>query len=477
MDFQETLKKCSKIALAFMAVLFILGAIFYKERVLFSDAAFRVFNMINYSRFDVPGNRYGAFVVQVLPYLALKLHWSVNVILFFYGFSYYLFYLLVMVLLVYGYRQYSFAILMALYYFLFVSESYMWVSETFEGIAWMFLFFAVALHLGNKRVNTFLLLFPFSLLAFLTIFTHFVIIIPVTFLWIYFIIEKKNWPFSKNISILLSCALVFITALKFIDTSTHPYDSDHLHGVTHFSLQDIINTFTTPVFGMFLYRCITNYWITVIVFIISMVSLIKYKQKALAAWTFIAALGYFIIMGLTYGDLDNKVQLFHIESEWSCISIIVAAGFVFTFLPRLKPLTAGCFLVGIFIIRLIYICIGISSFVLRTHLNEQVLAQMRKKGITKLALFIDDRQFLSINKLHWGLPFESLMMSAVNGDKPQLTFCSLNRDDKQSIQEIADPKKVYISFGMMKVNEFNKKYFLVDSTHPYQVMTYEEFMK
>jgi len=156
-----------------------------------------------------------------------------------------------------------------------------------------------------------------------------------------------------------------------------------LHGVTHFSLKDIIETFSTPVLQMFFYRCLVNYWIAVIVFIITMVSLVKYNQKALAAWTFISTLGYLIIMGLTYGDQDSKVLLLHIESEWACISIIVSAGFVFTFLPRLKPLAASSLLVGIFVIRLVYICVSLSSFGLRIRVNEEILAQMRKKEIAK----------------------------------------------------------------------------------------------
>jgi len=470
------LKVASKIALAAMGVLFILGAIFYRERALFSDAAFRVFHVINYSRFGVPGKRYGAFIIQVLPYLARKLHLSINAILFLYGSSYNLFFFSVTALLVYRYRQYTLAILMALYYFLFVSESYMWVSETFLGVAWMFLFFAVTIHLGKKKVNVFLLLVPFSLFAFLALFSHFVIIIPTIFLWIYLISEKKNWPFSKNISILLSCILALILCIKFIGASSESSDSLHLHGITHFSLKDIINTFTTPVLKTFFYRCLINYWAAIIVFITSMVSLIKNKKWGLATWTFISVLGYLIIMGLTYGDEDSNVLLLHIESEWACIGILVSAGFVFTFLSRLRPVTASCLLAGIFIARLVYIGIGISSFCLRTDTDEQILAQMRKKGIAKLVL-LDDKQLIAINKLTWGLPFETIMMSAIDGDKPQRTFCIVNKDDKEALLAMSYPSVIFTTFEASAPKDFNREYFSMDSTHPYQVMTYSELMK
>ena len=81
---QQSSKNVSKIALGAMGVLLILGTIYYKERTVFSDAAFSIFHLINSGRIDVPGgNRYGAFVVQVLPFFAQKLHLPVKAILFF----------------------------------------------------------------------------------------------------------------------------------------------------------------------------------------------------------------------------------------------------------------------------------------------------------------------------------------------------------------------------------------------------------
>ncbi len=472
---QSTLKNVARVALAAMAVLFVLGAVYYKERTLFSDAAYSIFNLINFSRIDVPGgNRYGAAIVQVLPYFARKLHLSVNVILFFFGASYNLFYFIA-AFLVYRCRQYAFTILMALFYFLFVSESYIWVDETFHATAWMSLLFALLLYLGNKKVNIFLLLVPYFLLAFITIFSQFVIIIPVTFLLVYLIIEKRNWPFSVNTSILLISAILLIIGLKFLATSSS-YDAYHLRGVTHFSIKDIITTFQKSVVQMFLYRCLVNYWLGVLVFIIGMVTLIKKKENALAIWTGVSVLGYLIIMGLTYPNLDRNTLLFHIESEWSCIGIIVATPFVLTFLPGLRSSTAVWLLAGIFFVRLIYIVSFIPAFSQRNEMTEQILNQMRKKGITKLALY-NDQHLMSLVKLDWGLPFESILMSSMDGDKQKLTFLFVNPDDKKTIGELNNSKDFYHAWMMLPYNDLNKEYFNIDTTKPYQIMTYDEFLK
>ena len=472
----HSLKIPSRIALVAMVVLCILGAIYYKERAIFSDAAFRLFNLINYSGFDLPGNRYGAFVVQVLPYLARKLHLSVKIILFCYSVGYYLFYFFVAGVIVFVFRQYRLAILMVLYYLLFCSESYIWVSETYLASAWMFLLFSVIQHIWNTRPNLFLLLPPFLLLAFLTIFSHFVILIPMAYLWIYLILEKKNWPFSRNVSILLTCLLAVVIALKCLDT-TSAYDNDHLRGVTHFSLQDILDAFTSPFLRAFYYRCVTNYWLGTMVFIISIATLVKNNDRRLAIWTFLSALGYIIIMGLTYaGPGGESILLFHIESEWSGIAIIVATPFVFDFLPRLKSSTAAWVLAVIFVVRILYIISFLQPFTERNNMTEKILAQMRKKGIDKLALY-NDAHLMSVSKLYWGLPYESLYISSMDGNKPQLTFLFVNPDEKQIMENIKNPKLFVEAFGGFPSSLLNKDYFQVDSTKPYTVMTYAELLK
>ena len=296
-----------------------------------------------------------------------------------------------------------------------------------------------------------------------------------TFLWVYLIIEKKNWPFSKNVSLLLSSILIVMLGLKLVATNSS-YDNQHLHGIMHFSIKDILLTFQKPVVKIFLYRCMVNYWLGTLVFIIGIITLVKSNEKILAIWTFISVLGYIIIMGLTYESLDETTLLFHIESEWSFLAIIVAAPFVFISLPKLKSQTIAWLLIGIFVIRSAYIISSLQSFTIRNNQTEQILAQMRKKGITKLALY-NDQHLMEIAKLGWGLPFESILRSSIDGDKPQLTFLFVNPDDKKTMEELNNTKGFYHAWMMLSYKDLNKEYFNIDTTKPYQIMTYAEFLK
>jgi hypothetical protein len=470
------LKKLSKIALVAMVILFIGSIVYYRQRVFFADASFILFSILNYKTFYIQEHRYGSFITQMIPYLGQKMHLPLRAIIIGYSVSFNLFYLLVAALL-YRFRQYALVLIMSLYYFLFISATYFWVNnEIHQAVAWMFLLLGVTMFIGKRKANPVWLFLTFPLLAFLTVFTHFVVLIPLLFLWVYMIIDKDNWPFSKLSTWLLSVILVFVVVAKFAITKTGQYDGDHIHGVTHFSIKDVINTFRSPVVRMFVYRCIINYWTAIIVFGMSMVFLVKSNKRLLAIWSLVSVIGYLIIMGLTYGGYDSSLFLFHVESEWACIGILMAAGFVFEYLPHARINIAIGLLTGIILVRLLYIYSAEPSFAVRYHANEQLLGQMKKKGITKLGLSGND-EFVSINKLTWGLSYESLLMSGTHGDKTHLTFCYIPGNNMTIREQLTTSNGWFDGWNMLPPGTINREYFLIDSSQPYKIMTWEELFK
>ena len=370
------------------------------------------------------------------------------------------------------------AIIMALSCFLFVSESFIWVDELQQGIAWMFLLVGVTIHLGEKKANSLILILQFVGLSVITFFTHFVVIMPFCFLWGYFIIEKKNWPFSRNVSILLSLIAAGVIIAKFkLTAGQNGAEAPQLQVLQHFSIKDILKTYRNPVVQVFLGRCLANYWAGVVIFVMGMAALIRKKENMQALWTGVCVIAYIVIIGLaSYGNFDRGTPLFHIESEWSSIGIIMATPFVFAFLPQLKTKTAGCLLTAIFIVRLIYIICFLPPFHQRNEVKEDILGQMRHKGITRLAL-ISDEHLRKVTIADWALPYESILMSELDGDKQQLTFLFVNVTDTQTIEQLKHPKGFYDVWGVLPWSIMNKEYYNLDSVRPYQVMTYEEFMK
>jgi hypothetical protein len=472
----SSLKTPALVAVASVGILLVGAIVFFRER-LFADTSYILFNIINFRRMSIHNHRYGSFITQIVPYVGQKFHLPVKALVIGYSISFNAFFLLTGLLLTFVFRHYKLAILYSLYYFLIVSDSYFLANdELLQGIGWLFLMFAVLLTVDGRksvRVSTFLFFCP---LAFLAITSHFIVMIPLVFLWVYLVAEKGSWQFSKKDTIVLSSLLVLLILIKFLVTQSESYDSKHLHGVTHFSLQDIIDSFTKPEVIAFFYRCLVNYWWTIIILALGIISLAKRKEKFLAWWTVISCLGYIILMGLTYADADSDILLCHIELEWGCIGIIAATPFVFCFLPSLKPSVAVILLVAIFCTRLVYIGSAIPAFTWRTHFQDQVIAQMKKKGIKKLVLY-SDASYKPKNMLHWALPYESLLASAMNGDNPQLTFCFVDREDKQMIETLQHRNEFYNSFGTTTLDAFNSSYFRLDSNSGYLFYDCNDFLK
>lgn len=474
---QTSLKKPALLALGGLLILLAGAVVYFKQRMLFGDASFIAFNIIDLHSFYIQEHRYGSFITQMVPYLGQKFHLPLKAILLCYSISFNLFYLLSGAVL-YRLRQYGLVLLLALYYFLFVTESYYWTNnEIHQAVAWMFLAVGVALHRlegGLKATPFYLLFIP---VAFLAVFTHFVVLIPTVFLCIYFALDPRRPALRSRAAGIPALLLLLVIMVKFIMSMNQPYDGRALHGVTHFSLKDVGLTFTTPVVTLFAQRCLTLYWPALLVLAAGITSLLRNRQKKQALWVLLATVGYVIIMGLTYGGYDERFPLYHVESEWASLSIVIAAPFVFSFLPQRSAREAMLWVVCILLVRFVYITASADTFRKRTNFEEHVLAKMREKNIYRLAIYEKDsmRQLMGLD---WALSEESLFLSSLEGDTPLRTFRFVNPDDAQTLSQMRGGRPgVSFCFTWLEPQYLDTRYFATDTSAPYTVLSWEELNK
>ncbi len=471
---RSDLKQHSKIALAVLGVLFLGGIVCYKDRLLFVDSAYIAFNIIKDGHLQIQEHRYGSFVTQMVPWLGSKLHLPIKLILKAYTLSFNLFYLLAGILL-YRLRRYALIIIMAMYYCLLVSDSYYWTNnEIHQAVAWMFIFYAVILTMGERKAKLHWLLPVFIALAFLAIYTHFIVLIPFMYLWFFLWIGKEDWPFSKQVSILLTVCIALIVSTKFLVVNDHSYDESRLHNITHLSLRDVLPAFVSGGVKVFFIRCLTNYWVVIIVFVTGVFALIKNRKSGILLYTSAAIISYIFIMGITYPNAD--FLQFHVESEWQSMAIVVGAPFVFYFLPAIDTRRAVILLSFIFIVRLVYIAAANDKFSWRTSFTKEVLQKMSTNGINKLAI-LNDPELKQKYILDWGVSEESMLMSAMQHDEPQRTFVFINGSDSGMLKILNNPKLVYACFDTIRPQSWNYEYFKPDTLQPYTIMTYSELFK
>ena len=449
-------------------IMLLAGAVyFHLERILFSDASFILTRIINTGSLQIQEHRYGSFITQGFPLLASYSGMPLSAIVLLYSVSFNLFYLAVALLLVYTFREYGLAILMSFYYVLYVSDTYFWTNnEVHQGIAWMFLFFGMISWLWKRRIRKVIFLPVFILLAFLAIFTHPLVAFPTLFLWTFFIFENK-WAAGHKELIVYSILLLAICFAKYLLSTSvgqSHYDIEKLEGLQHLHTESVFSALNSTLSGEIIKRTLTQYWIIPILFMTGMVYAIKQKKYANAVLVMVFSMAYFTAIVVTFREFTP----FYMESQLMALSIITAALFVYYALPAFKPQQAVMILVLIFMVRLAYIGHASKKWVERKEWIFLTLEDMRKKGIKK-GLINEDEQTKKILIMSWGLPQESLLASALNGDDPQMTFIS-------STPEIIEKRlpertsQIIGSFENLDNKKLNASYFNIETLGSYKLI-------
>ncbi len=473
---ENSLKKYAQVALLAMAALFILGIIFYKQRIYFADASYIAFNMIKNRSWSIIMNRYGSFITQLWTFVSVRLDLPTKWVIKGYALSFNLFYLTA-AFVVYRCRKYALVIVMAMYYYLLVTESFYWTNnELHQAVGWMFLFFGITFSLAERKANMFLFLPVFTLLGVLVIYTHFIVLMPLTFLWAFLWIRGEGWPWGTRTSILLTILLAAIVGSKFLLVQGKSYDDNYLHNITHFTLLDIFDAYIAPTTRSFFWRCMTNYWVAICMFVAGLVYFFREGKRWLAVLCIAFLVLYIVPMGITYHDFTGEQSLFHIESEWQSLGIMVGTAFAFGYLPFAKTRNGIFLLTAIFVIRLIFILNASEKFTDRYKIMADIKNQMNRKGIKKLAIISNpdlERRLL----MSWGMPDESMLMSAACGDTVHLTYYMINGGDTALLRQMADPKIVCPSFEVAPPSYWVNTRFHPDTLHPYAIMTYDSLMR
>ncbi|MDQ3017304.1 MAG: hypothetical protein M3R25_11385 [Bacteroidota bacterium] len=447
--------------------IFLLGSLFlFKERMLFVDPCFVNFTILNTHEFVITEHRYGAFFTQLFPLIGAALHLPLQSILISYSASFYILFCGIILLLLFPLRQRGLAILMSFYFTLIVSDVYYWPNnEVHQGIAWIFLFFGLMLNNAKSR-NDFWKYAIALVTVFLGIFSHFIVFLPLVFLWIYFVIDQKEWQLSRKTIIIFSGLLLSLLFIKYQLGKDGWYDGEKLQGITTINFQSVLQTFSSGQAKSIGQLFFTNYWLVILILIVGVISLIQAKKYVLLIWTLISLTGYFILTCITFPEAFGRNLRFYMESQWMAFAIIASAPFVFSFLPIIKLKYAALILTSIFLIRLGYIAASGSVFHNRYLALEYAVDTIHSSGQSKVVIssnkLLEDTFLMT-----WGLPVESLTLSILKGYNPPVTIKVIPESEFMMTSQ-----DTFLScFTKMDIRELNPHYFNIDTLKPYHHWT------
>lgn len=472
---ENNLKLTSYISVITMLVLLLLAIVYYKERSIFMDSSYILFQIVNDGHFAIQENRFGSLITHVIPLVFSKLNFNIKTIIIGYTLSFNIFYLSVLSFMVFKLKEYALAILMSFYYLLFVSDTFYWSNnEVHQGVSWMFLTLAL-LHYGAlKKVKLYIQIIIMLIFGFLAVSSHMLVAMPFAFLFIYIFFDKNFNSFSKNEKLVLPILLSILIFIKYCFSLNQNYDGEKLKLIDKLSLKDITYYITNDFGTNFINSCFKEYWLVLILLLIGLFALILQKKWVLLVLTILGLFLYYTFMCVVFSN-TGSYEKFHIESEWMGLGIIAASPFVFEFLTKKDIKNSIVIVILISIIRLFCIEQSADKFKLRLHTSEKIISSMKNKNITKLAL-IDCHELRSIYFLDWSLQEESLLLSCLNNEKPLRTFFIYKKDDVLS--DFSDSKSIFVGcFHNYTFPEINFKYFNFDTSTNYKLLSYNQLIR
>jgi len=182
-------------------ILAILAIVFYKERTVFSDAAFRFFTIIKEDDYAIQANRFGSYFTQSFLYLSQTIGLPLKYIMINYSVSFIVYKALAFFICLLGLKKPKFALTILLVDVLMVSETFYWIqSELVESLTFLILYFAFLEYSAERKVHIIRLLLLLGMLI-TAVFFHPLSFINLTFFSVFLFLSTKNSNLKKYLCI------------------------------------------------------------------------------------------------------------------------------------------------------------------------------------------------------------------------------------------------------------------------------------
>jgi hypothetical protein len=407
---QDSYKHAYYAGLVCYVVMAVLSILFYKERTLFTDIAYHVFNIMRTNSFAIQNMRFNAAATQVFPLLAFRVGLPLHFILLLYSLGFILFYAVCYMVCGHVLKQYRFALLLLLLNILFVSDTFYWIqSELPQGLALMVLLFAF---LCNRNVYRHGAAFYIVLvLGTVTVaFSHPLLIFPFFFV-VFFLVLVNDKPVSNKLLLIVSCLFILSIVIKQL-VFPSAYERNSSLGA-----KQLITIF--PHYGLhiyanrhFLYRCLTHYYWLPIIMVTNIGVYISARQWPRLLLFMGASAGYLLLVNVSHPDAASTD--FYMENLYLLLAIFTGLPFIWDVLPvlQLKKL-AVIVVLAIAITGCVRIYLSHSLYTRRLNWERAFLKVNQNK---KLVIY-EPRVPMDTLMMTWGTAYEFLMLSEIEDHK------------------------------------------------------------
>lgn len=322
-------KKIYITGIAVYIILLWFSVSFYKERLLFLDHAYYLFEIITKEEFAVFHYRFIAAAIELLPLFAVKaslplkevmLAYSVNIIIF------HLLCYLVCGLL----KDYKAAIGLLLFHILFATHTfYFAISEMIQATVLLFPLLALVRRYETARNRMLPAMFIILLIPVIG-FAHPLMIFPVGFMLAFFWLEREE-PVSTRTVLWVGGTYAVVLLFKNVFLK-EPYDAGAMGNLRHFQtlFPDYIDLYSNK---NFILNCLTKYYWIPIGSTLIVIVYTRSKQWLKLGLFAAAMLGYLLLINVSYPN--SNIPDFYTENLYTPLAFFLAFPLAFDVLPAL----------------------------------------------------------------------------------------------------------------------------------------------
>ncbi|NRB50652.1 MAG: hypothetical protein HRU41_23490 [Saprospiraceae bacterium] len=435
---QDTFDKVLRwIGHLFFGLLLVMSLLYYQERLLHFDAANYTFQLLYFEDFYIGHGRWISAPTQLLPLLAIKMGASLRTVLLIYSASFILFYYLIYLLIVYGFRQAKVGLFLALALCLTMRyKFYGPVGEVILSIG------SVALLLGwlwrgevlshlSARWNY---LLSFLLMVVLILTGHPFASLSLLFVMGFHWISAGNW-WDKEFWIMMGTA-VFLLGRKYLSLQQEgSYEAGQMDNLQE-GVKILGNFQDYYVFDRILYFLDTEYTFPFAIFSLSLLLLIYKRKWLLVVFILLSQVGMLVAIMVSFSYLNDPIYIL-LDGYLTHLGVIWALPMVYVLLEeqRVWSLALMVLLLGFGVDRIH----GKRTFFQQRmeiigSIMEPSLDQNHKKLLHHMDHFDWQRLWLP-----WAVGVETLMYSALAGpDKASTLYYQQARRDEEEHAKTED---------------------------------------
>ncbi len=435
--------------------LFILAALFWKERAICMDVAFQTFWLINEGTFQVQVNRFGVVLVQWLPLLAIKLNASISIILLLYSLSFVFLQLVIYYILTKVLKNEYLALLMVFLFTAQVGGSFYWtISEYQQALSLLLVFFGLIIH-NKEKQNPYFLVLTIPLIVTL-VFYHPLMFYMFGFMWAFFYLHDTNIRSRRYYLyagvMLMTYAIKSVFFKNWYDTAKQTYlKANFEEYYPAFWKMDSNNQFWD--------HCV-NTWFFFPILFMGVLGYYIYKKEVLKFGLVLGGtLVYLFFVNLTHA---TGAEYFYLESFYFPMTLFVMLPIIYEFgmdWHMHKNVQIGIVIFILF--RLGMIAHGHQYFENRLDKVRNLVSfseQYSSQKVMVLESEMGDRNL----EMNWAVPFETMLCSMVDQRPKQQTLFIYNQlSDKQFSQKDNPDVLLYMN-KYFEQSKLNSKYFIFD---------------